>query len=164
MINQRRLHEMFEYVHTTGHLIHRYTVQGGKRAGQIAGSPHNCGYLQICIDRKKYLIHRLIFVYVYGRWPTQIDHVNGVRSDNRIENLRECTYTQNHGNKGLNRNNTSGFKGVCYCRKDRAWIADLAGSRLGNFRTKELAAAAYDRAAILYYGDFALTNKSLGLL
>jgi hypothetical protein len=160
MINQSKLHEMFEY-RDDGNLIHRHTVQGGKRAGEIAGSPHNAGYRQITISRKKYLIHRLIWVYHYGEIPTQIDHINGQRSDNRIENLRECSYSQNHGNKRMNRNNTSGYKGVFLDKRDGFWFVYVAHQYIGRSQSIEEAAAMYDKAAKKHFGKFALTNKEM---
>ena len=160
MINQSKLHEMFEY-RDDGNLIHRYTVQGGKRKGDVAGSPHNAGYRQICIDRKKHLIHRLIWCYHYGETPDQIDHINGERSDNRIENLRECTYSQNHGNKRMSRNNTSGYKGVFLDKRNGFWFVYVAHRYIGRSRSIEEAAAMYDKAAKHHYGNFALTNKDM---
>ena len=160
MINQSKLHEMFEY-RDDGTLIHRHTVQGGKRAGEIAGSPHNAGYRQITISRKKYLIHRLIWVYHYGEMPTQIDHINGQRSDNRIENLRECSYSQNHGNRRMRNDNTSGYKGVFLDKRDGFWFVYVAHQYIGRSRSIEEAAAMYDKAAKKHFGKFALTNKEL---
>ena len=162
MINQDKLHQMFTY-HDSGILIHRYTVKGGKQAGSTAGSPHNAGYRQITIDRKKYLIHRLVWLYHYGEMPTQIDHINGNRSDNRIENLRECSYSQNHGNKRMNRNNTSGYKGVFLDKRDGFWMVYVAHEYKGRYKTIQEAADAYDKFAKKHYGEFALTNKTLGL-
>ena len=160
MITQSKLHDMFEY-RNDGNLIHRYTVQGGKRKGDVAGSAHNAGYRQICIERKKHLIHRLIWCYHYGQMPTQIDHINGKRSDNRIENLRECTYGQNHGNKRMNRNNTSGFKGVFLDKRDGFWFVYVAHQYIGRSRSIKQAAAMYDKAAKKHFGEFALTNQEM---
>ena len=160
MINQLKLHEMFEY-RNDGNLIHRYTVQGGKRLGDVAGSPHNAGYRQICIARKKHLVHRLIWMYHYGEMPTQIDHINGQRSDNRIENLRECSYSENHGNKQMNRNNTSGYKGVFLDKRDGFWFVYVASEYRGRYRTIQEAADVYDTFAKEHFGEFALTNKEM---
>lgn len=160
-MNKELLHEMFNYDSDTGNFIHKKTVKGGKRKGDIAGSPHNCGYLQITINGNKYLLHRLIFMYFYGRWPNQIDHINGRRSDNRIENIRECDFSKNHGNKRLNRNNTSGYKGVFYIKSSGRWMTYVAHKYIGTFKTKEEAAQAYDNSAKSHYGEFALTNSRL---
>lgn len=160
MITQSKLHDMFEY-REDGNLIHRHTVQGGKRIGEIAGSPHNMGYRQITIDGKKQLLHRLIWMYHYGELPDQIDHINGQRSDNRIENLRECSYSQNHGNKRLNKNNTSGFKGVFLDKRDGFWFVYMAHQYIGRSRSIKEAADMYDKAAEEHFGKFALINKEM---
>lgn len=161
MITQEKLHQMFTY--SDGNLIHRYTVQGGKQAGAIAGSPHNAGYRQISINRKKYLIHRLVWLYHYGEMPDQIDHINGMRSDNRIENLRECSYSQNHGNRRKQSNNTSGMKGVFLDKRDGFWMVYVAQEYKGRYKTIQEAADAYDKFAKEHFGEFALTNETLGL-
>lgn len=161
MVTQQELHSMFAYVYETGKLIHLRTVQGGKQAGQEAGSPHNMGYLQIMINRRKYLIHRLIWMYVYGEWPSQIDHINGNRSDNRIENLRTCTYSQNHGNRRIGKNNTSGAKGIFLNKKDNLWSVYVACQYKGCYKNKEDAIKAYDKFAKEHFGEFALTNETL---
>ena len=160
MITQSKLLEMFDY-RNDGNLIHRHTVQGGKRAGEVAGSPHNAGYRQITISRKKYLIHRLIWVYHYGETPTQIDHINGQRSDNRIENLRECSYSENHGNRRMRNDNTSGYKGVFLDKRDGFWFVYVAHQYIGRSQSIEEAAAMYDKAAKKHFKKFALTNKEL---
>jgi hypothetical protein len=93
--------------------------------------------------------------------PTQIDHINGQRSDNRIENLRECSYSQNHGNKRMNRNNTSGYKGVFLDKRDGFWFVYVAHQYIGRSQSIEEAAAMYDKAAKKHFGKFALTNKEM---
>jgi hypothetical protein len=160
MITQSKLLEMFDY-RDDGNLVHRHTVQGGKRMGEVAGSPHNMGYRQITICRKKYLIHRLVWLYHYGNIPDQLDHINGKRSDNRIENLRECTYSQNHGNKRMNRNNTTGYKGVFLDKRDGFWMVYVAHQYIGRSLSIQEAAVMYDKAAKKHFGKFALTNKEL---
>lgn len=89
------------------------------------------------------------------------DHINGNRLDNRRANLRSATHSQNHANQGLQRNNASGFKGVS--KHGSGWRARMKlngkGKHLGTFANKPAAARAYNDAAQLLFGDFALLNK-----
>src|ERR1044071_7242485 len=160
-----RLRELLDYDPETGIFRWKKNLKGGVRVGDIAGCDSEAGsgivYRRIRIDDVLYHAHRLAWFYVYEEWPRGvIDH----RRDhsNRIDNLRECTQRSNTANAKKRRDNTSGFKGVTK-RTNTIWIAQLNG-HLGCFRTAEEAAKAYDAAAIAKYGEFAKTNKSLGLL
>jgi hypothetical protein len=84
-----------------------------------------------------------------------VDHADGDSANNQRGNLRVCTHAQNMGNRRVNANNTSGFKGVSWKSRSGRWLARLAGKDVGLFETKELAAAAYQRAALAKYGEFA---------
>jgi len=150
------IHSMFEYDLETGHLL---------KNGRRVGTPHSLGYLKVKIRRRTYFVHRLVFLYCHGRWPVQVDHINRNKSDNRIENLRECDYSQSSGNRGKCVNNTSGFKGVHYQRSVGLWRAQVAYRVIGHFKSALEAARAYDKGAIEHFGEeFAVTNRSLGLM
>jgi len=97
-----------------------------------------------------------------------IDHINRNGLDNRKENLRLCTNSENQANSGLRKSNRSGFKGVCLKKPQNSWEAQIIHNgktiHLGIFKESADAARAYDKKAIELKGEFALTNKNLGLL
>lgn len=154
-----RIRELLDYDRETGWFRWRNTPRKDgppKRAGNLTQT----GYRRIEIGGCEYREHRLAWLYVYGVWPTQdIDHINGVRDDNRIANLRLATRSQNLGNARRSSANKSGFKGVSSSgRKWKALIAIPYTGRyryLGTFDTPEQAHAAYVRAARETYGEFA---------
>lgn len=118
------------------------------------------GYLQGKIARVSYLSHRVAWAIDRGAWPdSDIDHINGDRSDNRIVNLREATDTENGRNRGKNKNNRSGYKGVSKFKNEKRWGARICenGNKhyLGSFHTPEAAYAAYCEAAKRLHGEFA---------
>ena len=136
--------------------INRYR----NKAGDVVSTVSNSGYLVVEINRRKYQAHRLIWAIYYGHFPRgQIDHINRIRTDNRIENLRDVLGNENHLNCGLRKDNTSGFKGVSYAKRENKWRAYLRVNgklkHLGFFETPELANAAYKNAFNEIYPNFA---------
>lgn len=118
------------------------------------------GYIQIMINGRNYTAHRLAWLYEYGEFPEgMIDHVNRDRTDNRIANLRTATGTQNLANARRSSTNTSGFKGVSYCRRTGKYEAyvHINGKKkyLGMYVTAEEAHATYIKNARESYGEFA---------
>lgn len=131
-LTQERLRELLDYDPETGLFTWRVNRAGNAKAGSAAGCAHKCGYRQVMVDSTLYLAHRLAWFYVYNVWPPQhIDHINGVRDDNRIANLREATYSTNNQNRGLDSRNTSGYQGVYWSEQTRKWYAQL---KVGNKR------------------------------
>jgi hypothetical protein len=142
-----RLRELLHYDQETGIFTHI----SGNFAGKRAGSRHPRGYVWIKIGRWSYAAHRLAWVYVNGRWPNhEIDHRNGVRDANWIDNLRESSVGQNNQNTALYKNNKSGSIGVTWSKAAGRWRAriDVDGKQthLGVFESKSDAAAAYLKA------------------
>lgn len=123
------------------------------------------GILFITKNRKRISLHRFI---MNPDKDMVVDHINGDRSDNRRSNLRVCSHKQNLANQKLNSKNTSGFKGVYYKKSKKKFTARIKVEGrlffLGHFNNPKEAGEAYDRAAVEYFGGFAKTNKSLGLL
>lgn len=135
------------------------------RVGDEAGYVDRHKYRIIHLDGVDYAAHRLAWFYVHGEWPDEIDHINGEAADNRLCNLRIATRSQNNGNTRLPSHNTSGYKGVSFYKQTNRWQAYIKkdGQRyhLGFFATAEEAAAAYDRAAVEFFGEFAKTNEAI---
>lgn len=115
--------------------------------------------------KSMYRMHRLI---MKAKENEYVDHINGNRLDNRKSNLRICNKGENNQNCGLRRNNTSGYKGVSWSKKYKKYNVqiNINGKRktVGSYIDPIEAAKAYDEAAFAAYGEFAKTNKMLGLL
>lgn len=121
------------------------------------------GYKHGSIFNKSYRAHRVIWAMETGSWPAGlIDHINGKPADNRLENLREATRSQNGMNRGAQKNSTSGFKGVTYDKKKQRWASaiNLMGKKkfLGYYDKPQDAHDAYARAAKIYHADFSRAN------
>jgi hypothetical protein len=125
------------------------------------------GYGEIKLRNKGVLVHRLIHVAMGLDPNLQTDHKNQNKLDCRRENLREATQTQNKANSRTYKNNTSGFKGVSFHKRQKKYNARLRINKevvhLGCFLDPVDAAKAYDKAAVEYFGEFAFTNKDMGL-
>jgi hypothetical protein len=137
---------------------------GNKKSGR-AGNVSEKGYRQVMFDGFKYQASHVAWAHFYGRIPVLLDHINGVRDDNRISNLREASYSQNNCNRII-RPSATGFRGVRRERTGRfAARAYLCGREYfaGVFDDPISAALAYDRMATYFYGEFAMTNFRLGL-
>ena len=127
-----------------------------KWAGKEAfTSSTTLGYLRGKIDSRTFKAHRVAWALQYGEWPEdQIDHINGVKEDNRISNLRVVSILDNNKNKAMQSNNTSGVMGVHWHKCANKWSAQIMVNRrsvhLGYFNTIEEASAARKQAAIKY--------------
>lgn len=114
MLTARRLRELLDYDPNTG--LFRWKLAPGKRAdliGTIAGGNHIRGYLQIGVGQKRYLAHRLAWLFMTGAWPLLlIDHRDGDKKNNRYVNLREATNGQNVVNAKISKRNATGVRGV----------------------------------------------------
>ncbi len=158
MITQKRLHDLFEY-REDGNLIWKVSLNRRIKIGDVAGSRNNLGYKRTQIENKEYGVHRMIFLYHHGYLTPgmEIDHIDGKRANNRIENLREVTHAQNLLNSKTASNNTSGIKGV-YSHSNK-WVVKLSIKGklkyLGRYTTLEEAKAVVREAREKYHGEYA---------
>jgi hypothetical protein len=159
MLTVERSRELLDYDPETG--VFRWKCRRKRiEKGSTAGSIWKDGYCRVQIDRRSYAAHRLAWLHVYGYWPAdQIDHINGVRDDNRFCNLRAATPRENVRNSKVHGDNKSGLKGVRRATSSRKWEAAIRINStyvyLGRFDTAEDAHAAYCVAAIELHGKFA---------
>jgi hypothetical protein len=124
MVTQEKVRELFDY--QDGNLIRLTSPAPGVNAGDVAGCPTSRGYLSTWVDGNSYLNHRLVWLWHYGYFPENgLDHIDRVKTNNRIENLREVSQSCNMRNTGNRRTNTSGVKGVRWCKRDRHWLAGI---------------------------------------
>lgn len=158
-LTAQRLREVLHYNPETGVFTWLANAPSRNMVGKTAGSFDRHGYRQLRLSGMCYRAHRLAWLYVYGEIPTtKIDHINGVRYDNRIVNLRQATDSENMRNQGKHSDGTSGFKGVTLHKKSGKWQAACWASGkqryLGLFATGELASSAYQKFAKENHGEF----------
>jgi hypothetical protein len=136
-MEQAKLKSLLDYDPDTGQFT--WTVSKPPRAvkGSIAGYNNGSGYIKISVDGTRYYAHRLAFVWMTGSTPNTIDHINGIKHDNRWSNLRDVMQKTN----SRNRARSSGVR-----RRYGKWYARYADVHLGVFETKEAAVAAYIEA------------------
>lgn len=129
-VTQDQLKELLHYDPETGVFTNKVTRNPRAKQGAIAGSLNTLGYVVIQISMQKIHAHRLAWLYVYGCWPkNQIDHINRIRNDNRLCNLRDVTSSENIHNTSDNRKNTSGYRGVTWNRDRGKWQAQIMASK-----------------------------------
>lgn len=164
MIDQEELKRLLHYDPDTGVFTWKVRTTNGVKVGDVAGKKDKSKYTYIGINKKAYLAHRLAWLYMTGEWPkNSLDHINGVYSDNKWENLREATYSQNNFNKTSYKNSSSKYKGVSYHKRKNKWAARVTVNKqsnfLGYFDSEEEAALAYNKQAIKLHGEYAKLNE-----
>lgn len=126
MISADQVDEMLEFDTATGEIWWRIRPNGRVPPRSKAGRANKQGYSVIQIKGKKYKAHRLIWLHAHREWPSgQIDHINGRRDDNRIENLREVDCSHNMRNTQLRSNNKTGVHGVYWNKASKKWQAQI---------------------------------------
>lgn len=160
------LKESLEYCATTGLFRWKRVANGARRVkvGDVAGSVLRKGYVRIKVAGRNYPAHRLAWAVTHGAWPHwQIDHINGDRADNRIENLRDVKPSINSQNRVCsNPKNSTGLLGVSVSRsKYVATIRAAGGGKryLGTFESAQEAHAAYLAAKALLHPEAVVQRK-----
>jgi hypothetical protein len=158
MLTQELLHALFEY-QPDGRLLRKVTTNPRAVVGEYSGSINKAGYLRTRVAGTLYTNHRLIWFMHHGTWPKVVDHINRIKTDNRIENLRACSQSQNMHNSTTRSNNTTGVKGVSWRPTKNKFRARITVDRkeicVGHFATLEEARIAVETARTMYHGEFA---------
>ena len=153
-----RFNQAFEY--RDGKLYWKISNSNAISVGQEAGTEYSRGYRRVYFNGKTWGTHRIVWIMFNGDIPSgvQIDHINGEASDNRIENLRMATNTQNCQNRRMRPTNT-GIRNVSYVAKEKKYKVSIqaAGKRIycGRFDDLELAELVAIEARDKYHGKFA---------
>jgi len=158
ILNQSSLKDVLQFDSETGQFFWRNS-HGRKAAGDKAGVLNGGGYISIRLNGYSYLAHRLAWLYATGSWPKcQIDHINRVRSDNRIVNLREATSFDNMQNRPIRADNRSGYPGVYFDKNRNKWRAEIYYHRkkmqIGMFHELELAIFVREHVDAKIKGEF----------
>ncbi len=158
-LTQTHLKKLLSYDQETGEF--RWLLGRGVTKGTVAGYVDEMGYRRIMIDGKMYRASHLAWLYTHGVLPRRfIDHKNRIGSDNRIENLREATDSQNSMNCKIRSDNTSGYQGVSFDKRQKKYQAyiNVNGNKinLGYFKWVVRAAAIAKLARMHHFGEFAI--------
>lgn len=155
------LKTLFRYDPDSGEIF--WIVSGkGKIKKKAAGTLENTGYYGIMIEGRRLRSHRIAWALYYGQWPKdQIDHINGIITDNRITNLRAATNLQNGKNFKKKSNNTSGHTGVSF--RGKRWRVQIKVNYkliyLGTYKTLDEAIKVRTEAEIKYFGEWRRGNE-----
>ena len=158
-LNKEILHELFNYC--DGVLYWKIRPNNRIKEGSKAGAADNTGYIKIGIGGKVFCAHRLIYLMFYGWMPEEVDHKDLIRSNNRIENLRDATSAQNKRNAPVRNDNTSGIKGVSWLKSSSKWRVQVRHGKQcfsANFDDIELAELVAIEARNKFHGEFARHN------
>ncbi|HIJ48192.1 MAG: HNH endonuclease [Gammaproteobacteria bacterium] len=160
MITQQRLKELLHYNPETGVFTWINPPETRVCAGDVAGAASTNGGVRIKLDVKMYSASQLAWLYVYGEWPEEmLSFINHDATDNRISNLRLATRSDRGGTRKLNKNSSSGYKGVSWNQAAGMWWARIQRNKvkydLGLHTTPKAAHEAYVEAAKTLFGEFA---------
>jgi len=156
IITKEFLHDTLDYFE--GNLIWKKSIGRLAKKGRIAGTINQNGYLSICLLGKIYKLHRIIFFYHHGYFPKVVDHIDGNKVNNKIENLREASISQNAWNSKIRITNKSGVKGISWDKKANKWRASCTvnykQNNLGCFEDIEEAKKVIKNFRNLHHKEF----------
>lgn len=152
-LTAERLRTLLNYQPETGVFTWKVRTTNSIQVGDKAGSATANGYLRIRVDGRSYLAHRIAWLYVHGAWPTEdLDHINRVRDDCRLVNLRLASRSENMQNSSLARNNSSGHKGISWSNTHQRWQVSITHQKrrlhLGYFHDVREAVSARKQAEV----------------
>lgn len=157
MITQEYIKQLFSY--SDGNLYWKVAKGSRAKVGDKAGTLNNTGYIRIIINGKAYQAHRIIFLIHHNYLPEFIDHIDGNKVNNCVENLREATLLQNNCNQKLLKANTSGYKNVSWHKQLKKWQVTIKVNtkqrHMGIFDDLELAELVAIEARDKYHKEFA---------
>lgn len=156
ILTQSRLRELFDYDPDTGVFTRRVGRGGVALVGRKVGNYAGGGYLKVSINKRNEYLHRLAWLYMYGKYPNGvIDHINGVKDDNRLTNLRDVTRSENQHNMSTRINCWTGCLGVSWVAKSCKWKVRITVRHkeihLGLFATLAEAIAARQAAKLIHH-------------
>ena len=158
IVSAERIRKLLEYSFITGEFRWRRAGRKGVMAGSVAGAKRSDGYISVLVDGRRYYDHRLVWLWVFGCWPSRgMDHIDGNPSNNSISNLREANQTENMGNRRIGKLNSTGIKNVSrHQGKYRVQIwKNGKAHEFGVFDTIDEAGDVASKARREVYGEFA---------
>lgn len=155
-ITQAYLKKIFDY--KDGNLIRKVKTSNRVNVGDVVGSNNGNGYLRMAVLGKYFYVHRIIFMWNFGYFPNEIDHIDGNRTNNKIENLREATHSENGKNLTLRKSNKVGINGVRFDADRNKWYSSICVNKkkkhLGRFVNLEDAISARKKAENEFFGEW----------
>lgn len=155
------LDSLFHYDPATG-LVTRKVARSREPAGTVVGTVDGSGYLHVSVCKRFIRLHRLGMFLTYCFVHDSLDHINRIRTDNRLSNLRACTQHGNSGNSGMHGHNTSGYRGVSKNARSGLWHVQIKRhgkqTLCGRDENIHIAALIYNANAVEHFGEFATFN------
>lgn len=157
---KEQLHQLFEY--RDGYLFRKIATSNSVKVGDKAGFLMKDGYIGVSVNSVGYKLHRIIFMMHHGYFPKEVDHIDNNKLNNKIENLRAVTRSQNNYNSKIKINNSSGFKNVWWSKQINKWVVELRidgiKKSFGCYHDINVAKFVSETMRHKYYKDYARSN------